>query len=62
EARGSDLWMTEHETRGTIDRCRRVWEHSDTTITALAINSPGHVPWWPHPDVRTYRASCWSPR
>lgn len=39
------MWATEHETREEIvDRYRRVWEHSDATITALAIDSPGYVP------------------
>lgn len=52
EARGTDMWATEHETRGEIvDRYRRVWEHTDATIEALAVDAPGHVPWWPRPDV-----------
>jgi len=34
-----------------IDRYRRTWEHSDATINALPIDAPGHVPWWPRPDV-----------
>ncbi|MDB1089437.1 DUF664 domain-containing protein [Streptomyces sp. ACA25] len=53
--RGTDLWATEHETREEItDRYRPVWEQSDTTITALAIDSPGHVPWWPRPNVKLF--------
>ncbi|MGW7528342.1 DinB family protein [Streptomyces sp. NPDC054783] len=53
--RGADMWATEHETREEIiDRYRRVWEHSDATITALAIDSPGYVPWWPRPDVKLF--------
>jgi hypothetical protein len=49
------MWATEHETREEIiDRYRRVWEHSDATITALAIDSPGHVPWWPRPNVMLF--------
>jgi hypothetical protein len=53
--RGADLWATEHEPRAEIvDRYRRVWEHSDATITALDVDSPGHVPWWPHPDVTLF--------
>jgi hypothetical protein len=37
--RGADLWVAEHETRGEIvDRYRRVWEHSDATIAALALD------------------------
>jgi hypothetical protein len=55
EARGTDLWVTEHETRDEIvDRYRRVWELSDATITALPIDAPGHVPWWPRPDVKLF--------
>ncbi|HYS40122.1 MAG TPA: DinB family protein [Pseudonocardiaceae bacterium] len=54
-ARGTDLWATEHETRTEIiDRYRRVWEHSDATINALDVDAPGHVPWWPRPDVKLF--------
>jgi hypothetical protein len=53
--RGADMWATEHETREEItDRYRRAGEHSDQTITALAIDSPGHVPWWPRPNVKLF--------
>jgi hypothetical protein len=49
------MWVTEHETREEIiDRHRRVWEHSDATIAALAIDAPGQVPWWPRPDVKLF--------
>ncbi|MBM0255803.1 DinB family protein [Micromonospora sp. 4G55] len=55
EARGGDMWATEHETREEIiDRYRRVWQHSDATISALAIDSPGYVPWWPCPQVTLF--------
>lgn len=55
EQRGTDLWATEHETRDEITgRYRRVCAHSDATIAALAIDSPGHVPWWPRPDVMLF--------
>jgi uncharacterized damage-inducible protein DinB len=41
------FWATKHETRDEIvGRYRRVWEHSDATINALAIDAPGYVPWW----------------
>jgi hypothetical protein len=54
-ASGTDLWATEHETREEIiDFYRRVWEHSDATINALPIDAPGHVPWWPHPNVKLF--------
>ena len=31
-----------------------MWAHSDATITALAIDSPGYVPWWPRPHVTLF--------
>ncbi|WP_370969270.1 DinB family protein [Amycolatopsis sp. cg9] len=52
DRRGTDMWATENETREEItSRYRRAWAHSDATIAALAVDSPGHVPWWPRPDV-----------
>jgi hypothetical protein len=55
ESDGTDMWATEHETREDItSRYRRVWEHSDATITELNIDSPGHVPWWPSPNVMLF--------
>ena len=55
ERRGTDMWATEHETREEITgRYQRVQAHSDATIAALAIDSPGHVPWWPRPDVMLF--------
>jgi Protein of unknown function (DUF664) len=52
---GADMWATEDETRAEIiGRYRRVWAHSDATIDALAIDAPGHVPWWPRPDVKLF--------
>jgi hypothetical protein len=54
-ARGADMWATEHEARADIiDRYRGAWAHADATIGALAIDSPGHVPWWPRPDVKLF--------
>jgi len=48
-------WVTEHETRESITSLYwRVWEHSDATIKALPIDAPGHVPWWPRPDVKLF--------
>lgn len=52
EAHGADLWVTAHETREEITgRYRRVARHADATISALPLDAPGHVPWWPSPDV-----------
>lgn len=52
---GADLWATSDESRADIiDRYRRVWAHTDATISTLPIDAPGHVPWWPHPDVKLF--------
>ncbi|MGO8896207.1 MAG: DinB family protein [Streptosporangiaceae bacterium] len=46
-ANDAAFWATEHETRDEIvGLYRRVWEHTDATIDALAIDAPGYVPWW----------------
>ena len=51
----ADLWVTEHETREQIiGFYHRVQEHSDATIAELPIDAPGHVPWWPQPDVNLF--------
>lgn len=51
---GSDLWAHEDETRDQIiGFYRRTWEHSDRTINELALDAPGHVPWWPEPHADT---------
>jgi hypothetical protein len=50
-----DMWAAADESRAEIvDRYRGAWEHSDATIEALDIDAPGHVPWWPHPDVMLF--------
>ncbi|MFC0544341.1 DinB family protein [Kutzneria chonburiensis] len=55
DRRGEDMWATEHETREEIvARYRRVWAHADETIEALKVDAPGHVPWWPRPDVMLF--------
>ena len=54
-ALSANMWVAADETRAEIiDRYRRVWAHSDATIDALAIDAPGHVPWWPSPDVKLF--------
>jgi hypothetical protein len=51
----ADMWATEDESRlEIVDRYRRMWAHSDATIAALDIDAPGHVPWWPRPDVKLF--------
>lgn len=50
-----DKWATENESRAEIvDLYRRVWKHADATIAALDIDAPGHVAWWPRPDVTLF--------
>jgi hypothetical protein len=54
-ADGTDFWATEDESReDVVGLYRRVWEHSDGTIDALPIDAPGHVPWWPRPNVKLF--------
>ena len=54
-ASGTDLWVTKDETREQIiGFYRRAWEHADATIGTFAIDAPGHVPWWPRPDVKLF--------
>lgn len=51
---GSDLWAAEDEARDQIiESYRRTWEHADATIDELALDAPGHVPWWPEPYANT---------
>ena len=54
-ARGLDMRATEQESREDIvGRYQRVWAHSDATISSLAVDARGHVPWWPRPDVMLF--------
>lgn len=44
----ADMWTTADESRDDIVALyRRVWQHSDSTIAALALDAPGRVRWWP---------------
>jgi hypothetical protein len=50
-----EMWVTAAESRSEIlDRYRDVCTHSDATIAALTIDAPGHVPWWPRPNVKLF--------
>jgi hypothetical protein len=54
-ARGKDFSAAEDESReDVVERYRRAWVHSDATIEALAVDSPGFVPWWPRPEVMLF--------
>ncbi|MCW2761732.1 MAG: DinB family protein [Marmoricola sp.] len=55
EANRASLWVTAEEPRDEIlDLYREVARHSDATIDALAVDAPGHVPWWPRPEVMLF--------
>jgi len=44
----ADMWATADESRDDIvELYRRVWQHADATIAALALDATGHVRWWP---------------
>jgi hypothetical protein len=50
-----DMWATADESCAEIvGRYRRVCAHSDATIAALDVDAPGHVWWWPRPDVKLF--------
>lgn len=43
----ADMWATADESREQIvGLYQRACAHSDATIEALDLDSPGHVPWW----------------
>jgi hypothetical protein len=45
---GADMWATEDESREElIDLYAQACQHSDETIAALDLDSPGSVPHWP---------------
>ncbi|MFC7550744.1 DinB family protein [Plantactinospora sp. GCM10030261] len=51
-AEGDDLWVTASESRQEIlDTYQAAIAHADETIRSLDLDAPGHVPWWPRPDV-----------
>lgn len=43
----ADMWATANESRDdVVGLYERVWQHADSTIEALALDTPGRVPWW----------------
>jgi len=43
----ADMWATAAESREDIvGLYRRVWVHSDATISELSLDTPGRVGWW----------------
>lgn len=54
----ADMWAALNESRdGIVSLYRRAWRHSDATIEALGLDSPGRVSWWPpdRADVSLHR-------
>lgn len=44
----ADLWCTAEQTpEWTRAFAQRAWAHCEATVTALDLDSPGVVPWWP---------------
>ncbi|MET9904215.1 DinB family protein [Streptomyces sp. NPDC006446] len=44
----ADMWATADESREQIvGLYRQAWEHSNSTIETLALDTIGRVPWWP---------------
>ncbi|MFD9461975.1 DinB family protein [Streptomyces sp. NPDC060027] len=44
----ADMWATAEESREQIvGLYRQAWEHSNSTMETLALDTIGHVPWWP---------------
>jgi hypothetical protein len=51
----ADMWVTPVETKAEIvDRYRKACQHADATIESLNLDAPGHVPWWPRPNVKLF--------
>jgi hypothetical protein len=44
----ADLWLAEDETADDVlGLYTRAWVHADSTITDVALETVGRVPWWP---------------
>ena len=44
----ADMWATADQPREwVVGLYHRVWQHSDATVDALALDATGRVPWWP---------------
>lgn len=49
---GADMWATADESSdGILGLYARACAHSDATIAALDLDSPGRVPHWPSPET-----------
>ena len=46
-APNADMWAWPEETIGSVRGfAERVWAHGESTIDAVALDAPAHVPWW----------------
>ena len=51
----ADKWVTPDETKAEIvGRYLKACQHADGTIETLSLDAPGHVPWWPRPNVQLF--------
>jgi uncharacterized damage-inducible protein DinB len=49
---GADMWATASEGREEVlQTYEAAAAHADTTIRSLGLDAPGHVSWWPRPNV-----------
>ena len=49
------MWATASESSADVlATYGAVTQHADETIAALDLDAPGHVSWWPRPDVTLY--------
>lgn len=49
------MWATQEQSRADIIAgYRRACQHADATIDSLPIDAPGHIPWWPRPEVTLF--------
>lgn len=45
------LWATADESpSAVVEQYRQAWAHSDETVRTVALDTVGHVPWWPAGD------------
>ena len=49
------MWVAADESRSDlVADYTRACRHADATIDESPIDTPGHVPWWPQPDVKLF--------
>jgi len=49
---GGDMWATASQSRHEVlETYQAAIAHADATIRSLDLDAPGHVSWWPRPNV-----------